>query len=189
MESQVLSSWQEICVSWFQPFPLSWLGFFMDPAYPGGSDGYPKPFWRYWSISAEFRASLLVWSLFTFEFNYLKSPLDFVSVSLPTECLGCSHTPKTERLSMLGSRFPTGLCMLTVLLTQSFTTFSVVSVHCFTSPLWWSEQFWRRYRCQCLLCGSYDSPWLDWFWISSFWKWIHGTKPFRGCCAIFSQKT
>lgn len=61
---------------------------------------------------------------------------------------------------MLGSRFPTGLCMLTALLTQSFTTFSVVSVQCFVSSfssmVEHPEQMLRnsseeRYRSQCLL--------------------------------------
>lgn len=76
------------------------------------------------------------------------------SVSFPTEYLGCSHTPKTERLCTLGSLFHIGLCMPIVLQTQLFIIFLVVSFQCFfVKPLLKGgasraalKQFWSRYR-------------------------------------------
>ena len=70
--------------------------------------------------------------MFTLEFNYLKGTFQsrttfHVTVSFPTEYLGCLPTRKTERLYMPGLHFHTGLYTPIVLRTQLFIIFSVVS--------------------------------------------------------------
>lgn len=75
-------------------------------------------------------------ALFTLEFSYLKSTFQNhtgfpVTISFPTEYLGCLPTLKTERLYMPGLHFLTGLYMPIVLRTQLFIIFWVVSFNCF----------------------------------------------------------